>query len=644
MNMITPLAPGASHAEFARYYTRAGFGLVHVPQGKKGPIHQGWQRNALSDPDQAIQYWTQHPHDNMGALLWKSRLVSLDIDNVKLAQQALAAVGIDLECLLNAPPIPRIEGNPKKAKLLFRLPEGVDLQSHKLRLQGREGCTVLELRAGRHQDLLPPSEHPDTGKPYRWLRAPWEVEEIPVPPVKLLELWQNWPKFERDMRAAIEGHPEPDVLAKAINEYETFQGHSNGEWNRVREMICQQLSVKELLSQMGEQERGKNKYLCLFHSEKSPSFWLHETLWICAHGGAPVGLTGPSGYSVGDVIDLYQWANSLDSPGKATTALARELRIDLRVGNGGVTHVPSDNPKTGGSLSNSPVDERIGQTVSTPTWKEPESLPTILPAVEPFDAKLLPEAFRPWVEDAAERMQCPPDFMAVSCMVALAAVVGRQIGIRPKQKDDWLVVPNLWGAAVGRPGTLKTAALQEPLNALELLEARARNRYEAERKGYEAAQLVADERKKIKREEIRKALKVDKNPEQLALEAVKEEAEPGRQRYVVNDTTIEKLGEILNANPRGVLLFRDELTGFLKSLDKNDREGDRSFYLEAWNGSTPHTYDRIGRGTVDIQAACVSILGGIQPGPLSHYVRRMAQGDANNDGLLQRFQLAVWPD
>ena len=78
-------------------------------------------------------------------------------------------------------------------------------------------------------------------------------------------------------------------------------------------------------------------------------------------------------------------------------------------------------------------------------WPDPIPLPDVLPVVEPFEAALLPDAFRPWVEDIADRMQCPLDFVAVGAMVALSAVVGRQVAIRPKRRDDWTVVPNLWG-------------------------------------------------------------------------------------------------------------------------------------------------------------------------------------------------------
>jgi len=78
---------------------------------------------------------------------------------------------------------------------------------------------------------------------------------------------------------------------------------------------------------------------------------------------------------------------------------------------------------------------------------------------------------------------------------------------------------------------------------------------------------------------------------------------------VVNDTTVEKLGELLNHHPNGLLLFRDELSGWFHTMDRPGHENDRAFYCEAWNGTSAYTYDRIGRGTVHIRAACLSVLG-----------------------------------
>ncbi len=71
--------------------------------------------------------------------------------------------------------------------------------------------------------------------------------------------------------------------------------------------------------------------------------------------------------------------------------------------------------------------------------------------------------------------------------------------------------------------------------------------------------------------------------------------------------------------------------------------GDRSFYLEAWNGNSSFDTDRIGRGSIFIPNLCVSIFGGIQPDKLTLYLEQSANALAN-DGMLQRFQVLLYPD
>ena len=81
------------------------------------------------------------------------------------------------------------------------------------------------------------------------------------------------------------------------------------------------------------------------------------------------------------------------------------------------------------------------------------------------------------------------------------------------------------------------------------------------------------------------------------------------KRYLVYDVTVEKLGELLAENANGLTLFRDELIGFLRSMDRQGHESDRGFYLEAWNGSNSYAYDRIGRGTIMIPNTCLCSSG-----------------------------------
>lgn len=289
---------------------------------------------------------------------------------------------------------------------------------------------------------------------------------------------------------------------------------------------------------------------------------------------------------------------------------------------------------------------------SEATWDEPIPLPDGLPPVSPLDPATLPKPLRGWIVDVSERMQIPPDFPAVGALVVAGSLIGRKLGIHPKRRDDWLVVPNLWGAVVGRPSLLKSPALAEAMKPLDRLVAEAYEQHEKDVEAYEAEVEATEAMKAALKDEVKKAARESAKTgdrsklDKLVAEqrAMKLPEEPKTRRYKTSDATTEKLTELLLENPQGILSHRDELSGWLRNLDKQGREGDRAFYLESWNGTGSYDVDRIGRGSLHIPALCLSSLGGIQPGPLSSYVYEATQGGGGDDGLLQRFQLLVWPD
>lgn len=277
-------------------------------------------------------------------------------------------------------------------------------------------------------------------------------------------------------------------------------------------------------------------------------------------------------------------------------------------------------------------------------WADPTPLPNDLPPVAPFDEELLPQALRGWVADIAHRMQCPPDFPAVGALVALSSLIGARAVAAPKARDDWRVVPNLWGLIVGRPGVMKSPALGEALKPLHRLEAIEREQWKAAHDAWELDCKVAELAAETNEKEARRLAAKDPAKARALLEPVDTPAEPKARRYVVNDATVEKLGEILESNPWGTLSYRDEIHGLLCSLDRQGQEGARAFYLQAYDGNQGYTVDRIIRGTHYIPRVCLAMLGGIQPGKVQSYVREAVAGGSGDDGLLQRFGLAVWPD
>jgi putative DNA primase/helicase len=279
--------------------------------------------------------------------------------------------------------------------------------------------------------------------------------------------------------------------------------------------------------------------------------------------------------------------------------------------------------------------------VSEDEWPEPKPLPDGLPPVDAFSSEFLPAKLAPWVDDISSRMQCPPEYVAIPAVTALGMLIGRRIGIKPQAKTDWLEVPNLWGFIVGRPGVLKSPAMNEALRVLRVLESAASQEHEIELVKYNAEKRIFEIRKSAGESKAKEAIKKGAT---YNFDPGDEPEEPPAKRYLTNDTSYESLGEILVSNPRGVLVVRDELVSLLRVLDRDDQAAARGFYLSAWNGTQPYTFDRILRGHRHIEGACVSLLGTTQPGRIGEYVRRVHDGGSGDDGLLQRFGLGVWPD
>lgn len=162
-------------------YKALGWSLVPIPTGTKGPNTKGWN---LAENCHLPPGWTWT--GNVGLAHAFSGTAALDLDRLDDAAKYLLGHGVDLSVLLTAPDAVRIDsGRPNKAKLLYKMP--VPLRSLKLgkgsfelRCATAEGLTV--------QDVLPPSIHPETGRPYVWIG---DYTKLPSIPLELLALWER---------------------------------------------------------------------------------------------------------------------------------------------------------------------------------------------------------------------------------------------------------------------------------------------------------------------------------------------------------------------------------------------------------------------------------------------------------------------
>jgi len=299
--------------------------------------------------------------------------------------------------------------------------------------------------------------------------------------------------------------------------------------------------------------------------------------------------------------------------------------------------------------------QQLIKPVADDTWTTPNPIETKTPPVQAMTKDLMPVALKTWLSDVSHRMQTPADFATVSALVVFGSVIGSGCAIRPKRVDDWEVIPNIWGACIGQPSVvLKTPSMQEIIRLLDRLQADYGKQHESEQALFDADNFINDTMMKDVEKKIKEAItgkgktaqaKSDDvallRDEYARMKSAADEA-PARRLFKTNETSIQSMTVLQNQNERGLLVFRDELTGLLVKWDREDHADERAYYLEGWNGNGSYTDMKISRGLTDAKNICISLLGGIQPDKLKRYLHQAMKG--NNDGLMQRLQLAVWPD
>jgi hypothetical protein len=215
-----------------------------------------------------------------------------------------------------------------------------------------------------------------------------------------------------------------------------------------------------------------------------------------------------------------------------------------------------------------------------------------LPPYRPFPVKALPESVAAYVGLAAQALGCDPAFVALPALSALAAMIGTSRTIR--LKSTWTEPSVVWSAIIGESGTLKSPALDLAVGFLPTLQ-----------------------------EELRR--------------------HSPACRVLCADVTIERLAEILEDNPRGVLLARDELNGWLGSFIRYKGKAggsDLPHWLELHRAGPVFVDRKTGtRRELSVPRAAVSVTGGIQPAVLA----RALTADHQDSGLLARLLLAMPP-
>ena len=249
-------------------------------------------------------------------------------------------------------------------------------------------------------------------------------------------------------------------------------------------------------------------------------------------------------------------------------------------------------------------------------------------------ATVMGPVWQTWITGAAEAKASPADYVLAGLLTTAGSLIGNSRWALAW--EGWTEPPIIWAMAIGAPSANKSPGLDailSPLNRVQRqLRASALTARAAWNEKAELARLAESAWKKAAKLALKDGHEPPPKPD-----AANPGPEPVLPVLSINDCTVEKLAVIMERQPRGLLMARDELAGWLQSMTRYSGGGsDRPFWLEAFGGRS-YNVERMGRAPVQVDRLAIGVAGSIQPDRLKTLLFR-----SDDDGLLARF-LPVWP-
>lgn len=228
-----------------------------------------------------------------------------------------------------------------------------------------------------------------------------------------------------------------------------------------------------------------------------------------------------------------------------------------------------------------------------------------------FPIDIYPKEIVDYILECNKTLQNSIDYMGCAFLWMASLVVGNTLNIRVK--NGWFENATVWISIVGPAGVGKSPSISSIIFPIEKINGEERRRYQRAKKEYDEYMALSKKEQK----------------------EVPEVQQPVRTQFIVDDVTIEALLNLHAQNPHGVGVFKDELAGWFKDMNKYKEGSDKEQWLSSWSGKGI-SVDRISRQSDYIARPLMPVLGGIQPLILSQFFT-----DENKDsGFLDRMLFA----
>lgn len=231
-----------------------------------------------------------------------------------------------------------------------------------------------------------------------------------------------------------------------------------------------------------------------------------------------------------------------------------------------------------------------------------------------FPLHIFPDELQKYIVHSANTLGLSIDYMGSAFIWMTSLIIGN--AIRIEVKPGWQEIATVWIAIVGKPGIGKTPSINQviyPLREANVKEQKEYVKQYAKWKEYES---------------------LDKKDKQYAEEIDK----PVSKQFLVGDITLEALVDLHEQNPNAIGIFKDELAGWFKDMNKYRQGSDLEFWLSSWSG-TSISLNRKTSKSAFVDKPFIPVLGGIQPSVFEEFTT----GHNKENGFVDRI-LISYPD
>lgn len=231
-----------------------------------------------------------------------------------------------------------------------------------------------------------------------------------------------------------------------------------------------------------------------------------------------------------------------------------------------------------------------------------------------FPIDIFPLPMQSYIIECNKTLNSSIDYMGCSMLWLASVIIGNSVEIEVKK--GWTEISTLWIALVGKAGIGKTPSISNIINPLLTLNNKEIKHYIKQKEKFDAYEKL-DKKEKEYKEEIK---------------------DPKKTQFIANDITIEALVDLHQESKNSVGVFKDELAGWFKDMNKYRAGSDLEFWLSSWSGKAVNLNRKTAKSSF-VDKPCVPVLGGIQPNIFNSFYTE----ENKDNGFVDRMLLS-YPD